>query len=610
MPLYRFGQNDIFHNRIKAHPRCDFFLHNGRIYYNNRNHISGAFTDQTLHAPTGSISLYELNVDRPDTGLLIPGDHGPVWSINTEGDLQQTGTEILIYPFLYKDGTYSDFKTLSLTDIDGVPTSTWEATEYGDILIGTYPLSASIAKEYFPENHAWEASQSISLAVHCAATPPDLADPDAPLAAACNVLPSLIYPETEEFGLQQKTSMASKIRALKNKLDSYMYMSPHYAYSTASNPVAKWNKAEQEMGLVSIPSIYYGSSIKKGTVDLKFYITGTLIGELKDEKHNGELVQVGPPGSIKSGSTAGVVMYNEGFLLLTGSWDLTAADAAAVGKITFSGRPRNGDTIALSDTAGNKVVFKFATDNDTVDGSLHTDGVSVNVGISGRTTPASVASYFDAAVDAVTGYAGHPLTLNISSAVSSGLITLTQDTAGSSGNTIILINVHGADITQQFIGGHDGVSSPAHTEKYIQAAASSPRWIDFAQTIATGSLSMPSSSFSLHFDGTNYVPTVTMLAHARKGHLNFSNNPTYIEQGQTTIPITSSVKFREQPELKVKNTVSSSYEGFTASYKRQTYISKIGIYDKRRNLIGVAKVATPVKKTEERDFTFKLKLDF
>jgi len=40
--------------------------------------------------------------------------------------------------------------------------------------------------------------------------------------------------------------------------------------------------------------------------------------------------------------------------------------------------------------------------------------------------------------------------------------------------------------------------------------------------------------------------------------------------------------------------------------------SKIGfsIVDENKNLIGIAKLATPVKKTEERDITFKLKLDF
>ena len=44
--------------------------------------------------------------------------------------------------------------------------------------------------------------------------------------------------------------------------------------------------------------------------------------------------------------------------------------------------------------------------------------------------------------------------------------------------------------------------------------------------------------------------------------------------------------------------------------EKQTYISQIGLYDDDRNLLGIAKLATPVKKTEDREFTFKLKLDF
>ena len=34
-----------------------------------------------------------------------------------------------------------------------------------------------------------------------------------------------------------------------------------------------------------------------------------------------------------------------------------------------------------------------------------------------------------------------------------------------------------------------------------------------------------------------------------------------------------------------------------------------GIYDDKKNLIAVAKLAKPVRKSEERDFTFKIKLD-
>jgi hypothetical protein len=108
-----------------------------------------------------------------------------------------------------------------------------------------------------------------------------------------------------------------KITALKNTLNSYTHLSSHYSFSSSLG-----DKSKQAMRLISVPSIFYGSSIKKGSVSCKWYLTGTLIAEIQDTKRNGELVQVGPVGSPGSGSVAGVVLYNEGFLLLTGSWSL------------------------------------------------------------------------------------------------------------------------------------------------------------------------------------------------------------------------------------------------------------------------------------------------
>ena len=464
MPFYKFDQSDIFHNRIESHPQCNFLIYSGNIYYNSRPNFVGSFTAIVpTGSQSGSVNLYELNVDRDAKSHTFD-----TFSDEIDGN---NSKKSLIFPFIYKDGTYTDFKTISLGNVDESSVTVWNSASYGDVLTGSYPLSASIQKEYFLLNHVEKASTNIVT----------LTDD------------GTILPQTDEHGLQLKTDKGSKISALQNTLDYYAHISHHYVFSSASisdprlnnlvtGSVIDWNKAEQEMGLLSIPSIYYGRRIKRGTVNLKYYITGTLIGELKDKNNNGELFQMGPEASEGSGNVAGVVLYNEGFILLTGSWDLTKAASAF---------------------------------------------------------------------------------------------------------------------------------SPAHTEKYLGTSATSPRWIDFAQTIATGSHDfMPNSSWELNFSGTSYTPTMTMLAHAKKGHLNFSNNPTYIKQGQTTTPISSSVKFREQPELEIKNIVSSSYQDFTASYKRQTYISSIGIYDERRNLIGVAKVATPVKKTEERDFTFKLKLDF
>jgi hypothetical protein len=115
------------------------------------------------------------------------------------------------------------------------------------------------------------------------------------------------------------------------------------------------------------------------------------------------------------------------------------------------------------------------------------------------------------------------------------------------------------------------------------------------------------------FQGVNYVPTLTMFAHAKQAMLNHSSNPTYIDS--TTVSsslyqseITGSTFY--EGALKVKNTVKTPYADPTGSFQKQTYISRIGIYDKDRNLIAIAKVATPVRKRETDSYTFKLKIDF
>jgi len=383
MPLYKFGPNDIFHNVLKTYPESKFFIYSGSIYYKNKPAITGSHVTNVGHVSTGFLNLYELNVDRPS------------------GEL--------IYPYVTKGGSSMAPRTISTQDFQNV-----NKFGYGDTLTGSYPLSASISKEYYALDGA-----------------------------------------------------RKRITALKNTLNYYTPLSQHYDFSSSLG-----DKATQALGLVSIPSIFYGSAIKKGSVNLKFYLTGTLIGELSDENQRGELIQTGPVNSEGSGSVAGVVLYNEGFLVLTGSWAL--------------------DTSA--------------------------------------------------------------------------------------------------------------------TDVY-DSGADSPRWRYFGQSMS-GSIIAVSSSFSLGFKGTNHVPVTTMLAHAPVGRLNHSSNPTFIEYGQVVTPTTGAHVYIENEKLNIKNTVSSAYADPTGSFKKQTFISKIGIYDDKKNLIGIAKLATPVKKTEERDFTFKLKLDF
>ena len=113
----------------------------------------------------------------------------------------------------------------------------------------------------------------------------------------------------------------------------------------------------------------------------------------------------------------------------------------------------------------------------------------------------------------------------------------------------------------------------------------------------------------MEISGTTETQTLTLFATAQKGELNHSNNPTYVTYDTDNYAATSSNAYLELSNRSVKNIVSSSYADPTGSFEKTTYISKVGIYDDDMNLIGIAKVATPIKKTAERDFTFKIKLD-
>jgi len=298
-------------------------------------------------------------------------------------------------------------------------------------------------------------------------------------------LPNTVY--TKDYYLSSSVNIASdyligatpvypvesppnpKLSALRNTLNNYTKNSIHYAFS-ASVGDYNWFKPEQDLMLISIPSTIYGSQIQPGTVDLKFYITGTLAAQLTDSNETGELIQTtAGTATAGTGSVAGVVLYNEGFLLLTGSWDI-------------------GD-------------------------------------------------------------------------------------------------------------------SP------IPSTEQNPKWRNFATQDATET----SASFEIGFNGTSHTPVMTMFAHANRGELNSSNNPTFLihsssADGNPKLALTGAYQYFENQTRAVQNVVSSSFAE-TGSFEKTTYLSSIGIYDEGRNLVGIAKLANPIRKREKDTYTFKLKVD-
>jgi len=432
MSLKKFKENDLLINTMKAYPSAEFVIYDSTIYYNSIPEQSGAFSAQVRNIPPGFVSLEERNIDKkgqwPSSSFDNPNAVNP-----------------FTYKFILKDSSGGSFRTTAARNSED-PNGGWTPTEWdtagpGDVLYGAGIQSASISREYIT-------------------TP---------------------FASTSDYNAHYV--------ALKNRLNFYGARSVHYNVSGGmQGDTQHWNKDDQILNLIHVPSIFYGKTIHPGTLSLKWYYTGSLIGELQDLKRNGELIQVGPAGSPGSGSVAGVALYDEGILMLTGTWDLGYADLPMV-----SGSSTTQDPSWI---------------------------------------------YFGA----------------------------------------------GAQDGMNIVGG-GSLASP-------------------------GALTFRSASFGLSFKGETNTQVITMFAHAKRGEANFSNNPTYMKWGDSpTSSFVSSHVYEENSQRLVANTVSSSYTNYSASYQRQVYISRVGIYDENKNLLGVATLSNPILKKEEDSLTFKLKLD-
>ena len=127
-----------------------------------------------------------------------------------------------IYPFLIKDGFKNSFKSFN--------SASYNSLLPGAIITSSYNMSASINRFYI--------------------NPPDT------LGSTFKFLPN-----TTVF-------TGSILASLENVFNHYSYISPHYQYSSSLG-----DKSQQIANLITIPSIFYGSKIKKGTVNLKYYIS-------------------------------------------------------------------------------------------------------------------------------------------------------------------------------------------------------------------------------------------------------------------------------------------------------------------------------------------------
>ena len=113
MTIYSFQDSDVFVNQIEAHPQFEVVMYKENTFINRRRGLGQSMTD-------GTISLFEVNVDRPANER--------------------------INPFAPKDGSLTTLGTTNQAD--------FASLEQGATVTGNYPLTGSVERELFTSRTA------------------------------------------------------------------------------------------------------------------------------------------------------------------------------------------------------------------------------------------------------------------------------------------------------------------------------------------------------------------------------------------------------------------------------------------------------------------------
>lgn len=432
MHRFKFTPDDLFINRLKTYPEYNVFIYQGRMHVNKETQLHGA----------GGIPVYDINRNRTGdriTAFVVSGSNKPAFKTYQHQPLVKNHSGDFQWSTAYVGGISTQSITQSVAVYDDLPFTQGE-------LPFTYGIESPITRRLTSRTNSF--SPSFFNVTSSGANATQISFNDINITAS----------------------------ALQNVARKYSTLSDHFIFSPSPTRPRDLvtGSAADNINFIFIPSMYYGSTIKKGSVELNYYITGSKIASCADFNQNGTLI--GTTGST-SGSIVGLVLYDEGIIMLTSSANLELDEALG---IEYDG---------LSAQRSSWLYY----------GTTLNDGISFdNTGLSG-------------------------------------------------------------------------------------------------------------SSYDLNFKGTSYVNTMTMFAHARKGHLNHSNNPTYRDLNFTRSFTTGSKMTYLEGESPIANIVSASY--LSASFEKTTYISKVHIYDEDGNLIAITSMAKPIKKTLNDEYTFKMKFD-
>lgn len=136
----------------------------------------------------------------------------------------------------------------------------------------------------------------------------------------------------------------------------------------------------------------------------------------------------------------------------------------------------------------------------------------------------------------------------------------------------------------------DASSNPDAFE-FVRSTNTSPADLTYTGSIESGTMDEISDAlrhriYNIQFDNTTELQSTIYFCRANNREFNYSSNPTYVSGSEIIIK-----------------------EG-DANTNPASYITTVGLYSDANELLAVAKLSEPLKKTPDNELTFRVRLDY
>ena len=147
------------------------------------------------------------------------------------------------------------------------------------------------------------------------------------------------------------------------------------------------------------------------------------------------------------------------------------------------------------------------------------------------------------------------------------------------------------DDTQIMSGTIDSVGTLSVTPmsaSFLPDFVNSASMDDIVKHVATERFGTGSNTF-LTFQNNTKINSTLVFCRATADEFNYSSNPTYTDsEGRVLV-------------------IDESQQGQEKSF---SFVTTVGLYDANEELLATAKLSRPVEKNDEKDLTFRVRLDF